>query len=81
MLFRHQAHLPILRSRPARHPQGGVPALAAADRPTCLHCLQPMHFIGSVESECFSDDFEVDTLVLLFFCADCKLQCCLDMPE
>jgi hypothetical protein len=66
-------HLPSL--------QGGAAALDPDDRPACLRCSQPMHYIGAVESDCFSDDFSVDALVHLFYCADCKLQCCLDQPK
>lgn len=69
---------------PARLPasppclQGGEPpALPPVDRPSCLRCQNAMHFIGHVESDVFSDDID-EQAVYLFYCDECRIQCCLD---
>lgn len=56
---------------------GGEPPLASADRPSCLHCRGPMQFIGQVQPVVFSDELD-ERVILLWYCADCRVQCCLD---
>ncbi|KAL4445422.1 hypothetical protein ABPG77_011247 [Micractinium sp. CCAP 211/92] len=56
---------------------GGQPPLAPADRPSCLVCCGPMQFIGHVQSDMFSDELD-EQAILLWFCAECSVQCCLD---
>ncbi|KAL4427965.1 hypothetical protein ABPG75_002054 [Micractinium tetrahymenae] len=56
---------------------GGEPPLAPTDRPSCLRCQGPMQFIGHVQSDVFIDELDEQT-ILLWYCADCRVQCCLD---
>ncbi len=51
--------------------------MAPADRPSCLVCCGPMQFIGHVQSDMFSDELD-EQAILLWFCAECSVQCCLD---
>jgi hypothetical protein len=60
--------------------QGGEPTtVAPADRPSCLRCLNGMHFIGHADCSLFCDDLVA--VMLLFYCQDCRIQCCMDHPS
>lgn len=61
---------------------GGQPAaLDPGDTPTCLRCRGAMAYVGRVDSDVFSDELQEDRAIHLFYCHDCRLQCCLDAPS
>ncbi|PSC69783.1 inner membrane protease subunit 2 [Micractinium conductrix] len=52
---------------------GEPPTLPAGQRPTCLRCSGPMHFVGLVELDVFSDELDDEgACVLLFYCDECR---------
>ena len=68
----HAAHCDVLQG-------GDMPLLAGRiERPSCLCCRAPQHYIGCADTDVFCDDLPLQSCVLLFYCPDCRVQCCIE---